>query len=88
MSRSDALDVPRGVFLRDARSIARSLKRSAMESKRRKADPFRSAMSLLNFYVNRAGRKLSAARKRELEKAKDELRAVFGRPRKGHRRAA
>jgi hypothetical protein len=88
MAQSNALDVPRGTFKRDAPSIARALKRSAQSSKRRKADPFRSAMSLLVFYLNRAGRKLPAARRRELDKAKDELRALFGRPREGRRRGA
>jgi hypothetical protein len=82
MARSDALTVPPGVFRRDARSVARALKRSALQSKRRKTDPFRSAMSLLNFYLNRGGRNISPTRRRELERAKDELRAAFGRPRK------
>ena len=82
--RSDALDLEPGVFtLADPRRIAASLKRSAERSKRRKADPFRSAMSMLTFYVNRAGKQLPAAQRRRLEKAKDELRELFGRPRKG-----
>jgi hypothetical protein len=77
---SDALDLDRGVFSRtDPKSIARSLKRSAERSRRRKADPFRSAMSMLNFYINRAGRKLPASRRRTLERAKDELRKQFHR---------
>src|SRR5437762_347138 len=75
METSDALDLDRGVFSRgDPKSIARSLKRSAERSRRRKSDPYRSAMSMLNFYINRAGRKLPASRKRTLERAKDELR--------------
>jgi hypothetical protein len=77
---SDALDLERGVFsLKDPRAIARSLKRSAERSRRRKAEPFRSAMSMLNFYINRAGRKLSSARRVRLEKAKDELRFLYHR---------
>jgi len=79
--RSDALDLDAGVFTRtDPRSIARSLKRSAERSRRRKADPFRSAMSMLTFYINRAGKSLSAAQRRRLEAAKDELRALYRRP--------
>jgi hypothetical protein len=80
---SDALDLEGGVFARDdPKAIARSLKRSAQASHRRKADPFRSAMSMLTFYINRAGHNLGARRRRILERAKDELRAAFGRPRK------
>jgi len=79
--RSDALDLDRGVFTRkDPRSIARSLKRSADRSRRRKADPYRSAMSMLTFYINRAGKSLSATQKRRLEAAKDELRRLYKRP--------
>lgn len=81
---SDALDLEPGVFtLPDPQEIARSLKRSADASERRKADPFHSAMSMLNFYLNRAGRALPEERRRCLEAAKDELRALYGRPRKG-----
>jgi hypothetical protein len=77
---SDALDLEGGVFtLDDPRQIARSLKRSAEQSQRRKAEPFRSAMSMLNLYINRAGHGLPAKRRRVLERAKDELRAAFGR---------
>jgi len=83
---SNALDLDAGVFTwSDPRRIARSLKDSAERSTRRKAEPFRSAMSMLVFYVNRAGANLSAAQRRRLEAAKDELRALYGRPR---RRAA
>lgn len=79
---SDALDLEPGVFRsRSPRRIAESLKRSAERSARRKAEPFRSAMSMLVFYVNRAGKNLSASRRAVLEQAKDELRALFGRPR-------
>ena len=78
---SDALDLQRGVFARDdPRAIARSLKRSAEHSDRRKADPYRSAMSMLTFFINRAGRNLPKNRREVLERAKDELRAVFKRP--------
>src|SRR5262249_48232592 len=76
---SDALDLERGGFTRGSpHPIALSLKRSALNSRRRKANPFRSALSMLTFYVNRAGRTLSAARRRKLDQAKGELRAVFG----------
>ena len=79
---SDALDLEPGVFtFDDPRRIAESLKRSAEHSRRRKADPFRSAMSMLSFYINRAGRKLPKTQRNRLEKAKDELRELFGRPR-------
>ena len=78
---SNALDLEQGVFSKDdPRAIARSLKRSAERSTRRKADPFRSAMSMLSFYINRAGRHLPKARRSRLERAKDELRALYGRP--------
>jgi hypothetical protein len=80
MQRSDALDIEHGAFAKpDARSIALSLKRSADRSRRRKAGPFQSAMSMLNFYINRAGRNLPAARKKILNDAKIELRRLYGR---------
>lgn len=80
MERSDALDLESGVFTkRSPRQIALSLKRSAESSRRRKSEPFRSAMSMLNFHINRAGRNLSPERRRVLARAKRELRAVFGR---------
>lgn len=79
METSDALDLDKNVFkLKDPKKIARSLKRSAEKSKRRKAKPFQSAMSMLNFYINRGGKNLSAAEKRPLEKAKKELRVLYG----------
>ena len=79
---SDALTLDQGVFtLRDPKRIAASLKRSAERSRRRKADPFRSALSMLTFYINRAGRNLPASRKNTLMRAKDELRRQFGRDR-------
>jgi uncharacterized protein DUF3175 len=78
---SNALDLESGVFsLDDPRKIARSLKRSADQSQRRKTeDPFRSAMSMLTFYINRAGKNLSTARRLKLEAAKDELRRLYRR---------
>ena len=78
--RSDALDLARGVFTwKNPRRIASSLKRSAEQSRRRKADPHRSALSMLTFYLNRAGKSLPAARRRTLQRAKGELRRQFGR---------
>ena len=78
---SDALDLKRGVFTgRDPKRIAASLKRSAERSRRRKADPYRSALSMLTFYINRAGKKLPVARRRILQEAKAELRKKFGKP--------
>jgi Protein of unknown function (DUF3175) len=77
---SDALDLEDGVFEKDdPKAIAASLKRSAEASERRKAEPFRSAMSMLTFYINRAGSNLSNERKAVLERAKDELRRLYGR---------
>lgn len=79
--RSDAMTLEDSVFKqRSPTAIARSLKRSAEHSHRRKSPPFRSAMSMLNFYINRAGKNLSASRLRTLERAKDKLREAFGRP--------
>jgi hypothetical protein len=80
MARSDALDLETGVFtLRSPRQVALSLKRSAEASHRRKASPFQSAMSMLNFEINRGGKNLSAERRRVLNRAKDELRRAFHR---------
>ncbi|MBE9516264.1 MAG: DUF3175 domain-containing protein [Proteobacteria bacterium] len=77
---SQALDLEEGVFTwRDPKRIALSLKRSADESKRRKTEPFRSAMSMLVFYINRAGKNLDVDQKRILEQAKNELRRLYGR---------
>jgi hypothetical protein len=77
---SNALDLEAGVFgLRDPQAIARSLRRSALASRRRKSDPYRSAMSMLTFYINRAGKNLAPRRRRILDRAKDELRRAFGR---------
>src|SRR4051812_45171885 len=77
---SDALDLEPGIFASDdPKKIADSLKRSAEQSLRRKAGPFQSAMSMLNFFVNRAGKNLPARQKKVLEAAKDELRKDFKR---------
>lgn len=77
---SDALDLESKVFAkRTPGEIARSLKRSAEHSTRRKSAPYRSAMSMLTFYINRAGKNLPKSRLRKLEQAKDELRKAFGR---------
>jgi Protein of unknown function (DUF3175) len=83
---SNALDLESGVFSQeDPHAIARSLKRSAEQSRRRQSDPYRSAMSMLTFYINRAGEKLPEAQRARLEAAKDELRELFGRPRRSGR---
>jgi Protein of unknown function (DUF3175) len=77
---SDALDLEQGVFAqKDPKRLAASLKRSAQRSKRRRSDPYRSAMSMLTFYVNRAGKTLPRGQKKILQQAKDELRRQFGR---------
>ena len=77
---SDALDLKRGVFtLTDPKKIAASLKRSAERSSRRKTGAYRSALSMLTFYINRAGKNLSQTRRDVLSRAKDELRAQFSR---------
>jgi hypothetical protein len=84
---SDALDLKPDIFKADdPKTIAASLKRSAEASHRRKAEPYRSAMSMLTFYMNRAGDNLSAERRRTLDAAKSELRALFGRTDPGKRR--
>ena len=77
---SNALDLDPGVFTHsDPREVALSLKRSAEHSKRRKGTPYQSAMSMLTFYINRAGKDLSQQQRHVLERAKDELRKAFGR---------
>lgn len=90
---SDALDLRSGIFKSsDPRRIAAALKRSAERSRRRKGTPLQSAMSMLNFYINRAGHNLPQTRKRVLERAREQLRILFGRSegpqRPSHRRAA
>ena len=83
METSDALDLEKKVFKKDSpREIAKSLKRSAERSTRRKSEPFRSAMSMLNFYINRAGKNLSEKQREKLDKAKNELRDLYHRPRR------
>jgi hypothetical protein len=80
---SDALDLKKDVFKsKDPNKIAASLKHSADESHKRKASPFQSAMSMLNFYENRAGKNLSKSQKAPLEKAKNKLRKLYGKPEK------
>jgi len=86
---SDALDLKAGVFKEtDPKKIARSLKTSAEHSDRRKSDPYRSAMSMLTFYVNRAGHNLPKTQLKRLEAVKDELRKLFNRPPARKRKAA
>ena len=78
-TKSNALDLEANVFTRDdPKTIARSLKQSAERSHRRKSDPYRSAMSMLTFYINRAGKTLPKARRTNLESAKGELRRLYG----------
>ncbi len=76
-ARSNAMDLEPAVFAGTPKQIARSVKRSADRSTRLKSSPFRSAMSMLTFYQNRAGRNLSPARKRAIDEAKDELRKLY-----------
>ena len=76
---SNAMDLPRDLFKRPPRAIARGLKRAVLQSQRTKGTKFQSAMSMLNLYVNRAGRGLPARDRARLERAKAELRKVFGR---------
>ncbi|QPD04567.1 MAG: hypothetical protein Nkreftii_002341 [Candidatus Nitrospira kreftii] len=78
MKHSNALDLEPGVFKGNPRRIAASLKRSAMRSQRRKGTPYQSAMSMLNFHINRGGKNFSVAQRRRLEQAKSELRRMFG----------
>lgn len=88
METSDALDLEPDIFKsRSPSRIAASLKASAEHSRRRKGTAFQSAMSMLTFYINRAGHNLSAGRRQILERAKDSLRAEFGRPTRGTAKA-
>lgn len=81
MQKSDALDLEQGIFKSgSADEIAQSLKRSSLASRRRRGTPFQSAMSMLNFYVNRAGKNLPKSQRKVLENAKGKLREAFGRP--------
>ncbi|HWU17678.1 MAG TPA: DUF3175 domain-containing protein [Devosia sp.] len=80
---SDAMDLKEGIFESDdPKTIAKSLKHSAEASHRRKSEPYQSAMSILTFYINRAGKNLPERQKKVLEQAKDELRTLFGRDEK------
>jgi hypothetical protein len=80
METSDAMDIEHNIFKTgSAQSIAESLKRSSTQSRRRKGTPFQSAMSMLNFYINRAGRNLPMERRDTLQQAKRKLREAFGR---------
>ena len=74
---SDALDLEKGVFKKPPHAMALSLKRSAMQSHRRRAEPYRSALSMLNFYMNRAGKNLKPAERKKLNTAKTELKKLF-----------
>jgi hypothetical protein len=76
---SNAMDLPPGIFTRSPREIARGLKQSVLASRRTKGTKYQSAMSMLNLYINRTGKKLGARDRRRLEAAKDELRRAFGR---------
>jgi hypothetical protein len=85
---SDAMDLPKNLFSRSPAEIARGLKTSVVRSARTKGTKFQSAMSMLNLYINRAGRKLAGGDRQRLEQAKSELRRLFGREPAGPRRAA
>jgi Protein of unknown function (DUF3175) len=83
METSNALDLEASLFKKDnPHEIAESLKRSAEQSTRRKTQPFASAMSMLNFYINRAGKNLTDEQKEKLDAAKDQLRELYHRPRR------
>jgi hypothetical protein len=79
---SNAMDIPHGLFTGSSRQIARGLKKSVLASNRTRGTKFQSAMSMLNWFINRGGRGLSPARRKRLERAKIELRRVFGRGRR------
>ena len=79
METSNAMDMPPGIFKRSSKEIARGLKQSVLRSRRTKGTKYQSAISMLNLYINRSGKNLSAKDRRRLEAAKDELRKVFGR---------
>ncbi len=85
---SDAMDLPPGIFTRSPRAIARGLKQSVLRSRRTRGTKFQSAMSMLNLYINRTGRKLARRDRQRLEAAKEELRKAFGRPARGRTRRA
>jgi len=77
---SNAMDLPDGLFKQSSKKIAAGLKKAALTSNRTKGTKFQSAMSMLNYFINRAGKKLSAPDRQRLEAAKNELRKVFGKP--------
>ncbi len=79
---SNAMDLPEGIFTRSSKKVAQGLKEAVLASDRTKGTKFQSAMSMLNYYINRAGKKLPAADKKRLEAAKNELRKLFGKPHK------
>jgi hypothetical protein len=85
---SNAMDLPPGIFTRSPAGIARGLRQSVLKSRRTRGTKFQSAMSMLNLYINRSGRGLSARDRKRLEAAKDELRRAFGRPPRGGRTRA
>ena len=76
---SNAMDLPQGLFTRPSKQIAEGLKNAVLESTRTKGTKFQSAMSMLNFFINRAGKNLKEEDRKRLEQAKIELRKVFGR---------
>ena len=78
LESSNAMDIPQGLFTRSAKEVAKGLQQAVLESNRTKGTKFQSAMSMLNFYINRAGSKLSEEDKTRLERAKVELRKIFG----------
>jgi hypothetical protein len=85
---SDAMDLEGGIFQSDdPKRIARSVKRSSEKSRRRKANPYRSAVSMISFYENRGGKNLSVRKKKILHRAKEELKRQFGRRSKSAPRA-
>jgi len=81
---SNAMDIPLGLFTRSSKEIAEGLQQAVLESNRTKGTKFQSAMSMLNFYINRAGKKLREQDKNRLEKAKQELRRLFNKPLKNN----
>jgi Protein of unknown function (DUF3175) len=85
---SNAMDLPAGIFKRSSKGIATGLKRSVLRSRRTKGTKFQSAMSMLNLYINRTGRKLSTQDRKRLEAAREELRKAFGRQARRGERAA
>jgi hypothetical protein len=83
---SDAMDLQEGVFKgNDPKKIAQSIKRSSSKSHRKKGTPYQSAMSMLTFYENRGGKNLSASKRKVLDKAKEELKKLFGREKENER---